>query len=183
MDKIHQIVLGLLLYNIIGATAQSPTTLQITDFTATSITVIWDPIVADNYEIVFYESKSGEMHVIDNIDQGATTYFISNLNPGTMYQSMTIHAMYAGVPGPQSNVVDQLTLAPAPYVQVEDVGETTITISWNALPVAEKFFINYEEYNTGISHSLTVPGTASTYELIGLKPSTLYVVFPYKQIS
>ncbi|XP_056893125.1 protein tyrosine phosphatase receptor type Fa isoform X3 [Takifugu flavidus] len=120
----------------VKALPKQPTSLTVTETTATSVTLTWDsgnpePV---SYYIIQYRSKLSE-NGFQEVDGVATTrYSIGGLSPFSQYEFRVMAVNNVGR-GPSSSVVDTRTSEQAPsspplHIQARMLNDNTMLVQW-----------------------------------------------------
>uniref|UniRef100_A0A3Q4MXW4 Receptor-type tyrosine-protein phosphatase F n=1 Tax=Neolamprologus brichardi TaxID=32507 RepID=A0A3Q4MXW4_NEOBR len=171
-----------------NALPKMPTSLTVTETTATSVTLTWDsgnpePV---SYYVIQYRAKLSE-NGFQEVDGVATTrYSIGGLSPFSEYEFRVMAVNNVGR-GPPSSIVDTRTSEQAPsspplHVQARMLSSSTILVQWEPPEEPNGQIRGYRVYyssdhdaplsawqkhNTDDSHFTTISGLATdiTYSL------------------
>ncbi|XP_040926318.1 protein tyrosine phosphatase receptor type Fa isoform X3 [Betta splendens] len=120
----------------VKALPKAPTSLTVTETTATSVTLTWDsgnpePV---NYYVIQYHAKLSD-NKFQEVDGVATTrYSIGGLSPFSEYEFRVMAVNSVG-PGPSSSIVETRTSEQAPtspplHVQARMLSSSTMLVQW-----------------------------------------------------
>ncbi|XP_078085035.1 fibronectin-like [Mustelus asterias] len=163
--------------------SDSPTDLEFTRSTPTSLTIKWKPPPLDvkYYRIAFGES-GGRSPVKDmTVPGGQSTATIPNLKPGTEY-TVTVYAVTGRGDSPATSkpvVATEKTEIDAPTsLKVKGVNDNSMTISWNpsSAPVTSYKVVSTPKRGKGQVITRIVPADQTELTIEGLQPNIEYVV-------
>ena len=151
--------------------------LGVTAVTSSTITIDWDALAyADSYRIYKSTGSSQPLEMEDEVY--TTTYTITNLEPGTLYNIwVTGYNMNGDGPaGTTQGTTDPAAPGPPPGVEVTGQTDTTLTINWTPSVGAD----GYNVYIAGtnmmpVNSTDTTPDT--TYTFTSLSPGTQYFIW------
>ena len=159
-----------------------PRTLIATAVTFNSITVNWDaPVAGGGAPITGYQISwhAGDTSSITSIRTTTTSYIITNLAPGTLYDIDVVAANRVGSSLPvelSQRTAETVPDAPA-GLTVAEVTFNSITVNWDA-PVADGgasitgYQISWRAGDT--SDMVSINTAATSYIITNLAPGTLY---------
>ena len=149
-----------------------------TDSTESSITINWDAVPNATKYYVSYGLEGGSL-TTKSVAKTVTTFTLSNLDAGKTYQL----SLYAGGDGTATlnsppSVVSVTTKSsvqtlPAPQITSTETTESSITINWDAVPNATKYYVSYA-LEGGSFTTKSVAKTATTFTLSDLAAGDAY---------
>ncbi len=149
-----------------------------TEKTATTVTVAWDAVAnAGGYRIAWRKSgDSADSYV--KLGAAETSYQLADLDNDATYV-WSVQALGDGVAHAASEYTSERTVRPrqtleTPILSVDDASPS-LTITWNAVPNAERYSLSYKLASETAWTSKNV-GTVTSYMIRGLAPNTEYDV-------
>ena len=158
--------------------------LSVASKTDTTITVSWDAVPnADRYSLS-YKPASETTWTNKNVGT-ATSYAVTGLTPNTKYDfrlkaigdGVNYKSVYSAILQAQTDATptpsgDPIPLA-TPVLSVASKTDTTITVSWNAVPNADRYSLSYKLASDSTWTNKNV-GTSTSYTVSGLALNTEY---------
>lgn len=113
----------------------APTDLRAEEISATAVSLVWTDRATDETGYWVNRAVGAEpFRTVQQLPAGATTARVEGLLPGTAYRFLVVAAGDRGSSLP-SNLLELVTLPRPPEdLRVDQVGETTVGLSWNAVP-------------------------------------------------
>lgn len=142
-------------------------------------TVNWSAVQgASAYQLdVSTDNFISKVAGFDNLTVNATAKEVTGLEPGLMYQ-YRVRAVNSSGASPDSDIAQQYTISPTPtLLPAEAVGQTTMTIRWNASTGATGYQldISTDQFATFISnYNSKALGAVTTETVNSLNPGTNY---------
>ncbi len=153
---------------------QPPTNVTVTESDETSVTLEWDPSESANGYWVIYETSAGDEEWEWSWDSEET---ITDLQPETTYTFEVIAVDEDDEHEPADPVevttAGDETGGSSGELEATEVGETTITLEWEAIDGADGYWITYDSDGSGEEWEWSWD-TEST--LSDLEPSTTYSI-------
>ncbi|XP_029461975.1 fibronectin isoform X3 [Rhinatrema bivittatum] len=168
--------------------SDTPTDLEITSSTPTSLTISWDaPAVSVRYYRITYSETGGQSPVKEFTVPGTmSTATIRDLKPGADY-TVTVYAVTGRGDSPASSkpvTVQYRTEIDQPtQLQVTDIQDRSIHVSWlpSSAPVTGYRITSVPRNGHGPTISRVVPADKTEMTIEGLQPTIEYVVSVYAQ--
>ena len=140
------------------------------------ITVSWDPLAdADCYH-VFYGTSDNILEAdFVTVDSG-TSRVIADLEAGTTYYTWVVAENEAGI-SDVSNMMHAITYPAAPTINTPTVSENTISLSWNAVTGAERYYVRYNTDNNYSTAARSSSINTTSYTIVGLEFNQKYYIW------
>ena len=146
----------------------------------TSITVSWNAIPNATKYFLKYKNAADSAFTTASVAKTASSYTLSGLTEGATYQFKVqavgdktnyLNSEYSDLVS--ATVPTNSNQLPTPTVTAAANG-TSITVSWNAVPNATKYFIKYKNAADSAFTTVSAAKTASSYTLSGLTEGATY---------
>ena len=146
----------------------------------TSITVSWNAIPNATKYFLKYKNAADSAFTTVSVAKTASSYTLSGLTEGATYQFKVqavgdktnyLNSEYSDLVS--ATVPTNSNQLPTPTVTAAANG-TSITVSWNAVPNATKYFLKYKNAADSAFTTVSVAKTASSYTLRGLTEGATY---------
>ena len=173
--------------NTVTATTQSiptppkpplPSTpiLSVTSVSTDSVSLAWSES-KNASAIDVYSATSNEFSQIASLSSDATSYVANGLTPSTRYKFFVVATNPSGRATSNTVVATTQNLLPStPTLSIESVSTNTIALKWTYSQNATAITI-YRATSINFSSLVTLSGTATAYDVKGLKSSTTYKFF------
>ena len=153
---------------------------SVTAKTATTITAAWDAVPnASGYQFI-WKNQSDSSYTYVTLSAAKTSYKMTGLDTGATYV-WKVQALGDNVSYLKSAYCvtqrdkPQQTLA-APNAPAADPAATIVTVSWSAVPNAERYGVSYRPSTESTWSSDVDAGANLSYTITGLEKNTLYYV-------
>ena len=159
-------------------------TIATTSSTPTSITVGWNAVEgATKYYVGYRVAGTTGAFTQVSVAGSKASITLNDLQPSTTYE-VKARAIGNGVEWLNSDWGDVVSVATgngtqlaAPTIATTSSTPTSVTIGWNAVEGATKYYVGYRIAGaTGAFTQLSVHGSKTSATIVGLRPSTTYEV-------
>jgi len=155
-----------------------PTNLVATVASATSINLSWNAVPGATKYIIFKGTAPGnEVQFTSNAPPTATTFFDSHDTPNTQYCFQVTVFVTGGGQSARSNESCVTTSAgpqPPANVQAVAISSSRITVTWNAVPGAVRYYVFESTGGSAFTSIGNVAAPTTTFTVANLQPATTY---------
>ncbi|XP_026069082.1 collagen alpha-1(VII) chain-like isoform X1 [Carassius auratus] len=149
--------------------------LRVLDSTPGGLRITWRAVSGASSYRIYWRSSQGEPESSRQISADATSYTLDGLRPGLSY-TIRLSAMVDGQETEATTIrATTDALPPVTGLSVTDSTENSVLLGWSPVTGATGYILRWtEEEDTGTGLSETLPGTATSYRVIGLRLGRRY---------
>uniref|UniRef100_A0A673LG20 Collagen, type VII, alpha 1 n=1 Tax=Sinocyclocheilus rhinocerous TaxID=307959 RepID=A0A673LG20_9TELE len=149
--------------------------LRVLDSTPGGLRITWRAVSGASSYRIYWRSSQGEPESSRLISGDATSYTLDGLRPGLSY-TVRLSAVVDGQETEATTIrATTDALPPVTGLSVTDSTENSVLLGWSPVTGATGYILRWtEEEDTGTGQSETLPGTATSYRVTGLRLGRLY---------
>ncbi len=158
----------------------APTNVTATAISTSRITVDFTPASGALKYYVYRAQGAGPFSYVSTVSSPGTSYLSTGLAAGTAYSFKLQSVNSSGFVSGDSNIATATTFAtamqlPAPTgVTATAISSSRITVNWNAVPGAVKYYVFQAQGAGAFSYVSSVVAPSTTFTSTGLAASTSY---------
>ncbi|XP_042582157.1 collagen alpha-1(VII) chain isoform X1 [Cyprinus carpio] len=144
--------------------------LRLLDSTQGGLRITWRAVSGASSYRIYWRSSQGEPESSRLISGDATSYTLDGLRPGLSY-TVRLSAVVDGQETEATTIrVTTDALPPVTGLSVTDSTENSVLLGWSPVTGATGYILRWtEKEDTGTGQSETLPGTATSYRVTGLR--------------
>uniref|UniRef100_A0A8C1LKV4 Collagen, type VII, alpha 1 n=1 Tax=Cyprinus carpio TaxID=7962 RepID=A0A8C1LKV4_CYPCA len=147
--------------------------LRVLDSTPGGLRITWRAVSGASSYRIYWRSSQGEPESSRQISADATSYTLDGLRPGLSY-TVRLSAVVDGQETEATTIrATTDALPPLTGLSVTDSTENSVLLGWSPVTGATGYILRWTE-EEGTDQSETLPGTATSYRVIGLRLGRRY---------
>ncbi|XP_042615137.1 collagen alpha-1(VII) chain-like [Cyprinus carpio] len=147
--------------------------LRVLDSTPGGLRITWRAVSGASSYRIYWRSSQGEPESNRQISADATSYTLDGLRPGLSY-TVRLSAVVDGQETEATTIrATTDALPPVTGLSVTDSTENSVLLAWSPVTGATGYILRWTE-EEGTDQSETLPGTATSYRVIGLRLGRRY---------
>ncbi|XP_051562763.1 collagen alpha-1(VII) chain-like isoform X2 [Myxocyprinus asiaticus] len=149
--------------------------LRVLDSTPGRLRITWRTVRGASAYRIYWRSSQGETESSRLISGDATSYTLDGLRPGLSYTVRLSAVVERGETEAATIQASTDALPPVTGLRVTDSTENSVLLGWSPLTGATGYLLRWrEERDTGSGQSETLPGTARSFRVMGLRLGRRY---------